>query len=92
MVPRWSVAGAIIITINVVHEVQNKYKHNRKAKRKAKKNIEKQKTRQLQRHSTHKCSMAAQTSYLLILLSDSTNSPSRAITNSRIISAQHWTL
>ena len=37
MVPRWSVAGAIIITINVVHEVQNKYKHNRKAKRKAKK-------------------------------------------------------
>ena len=27
----------IIITINVVHEVQNKYKHKRKAKRKAKK-------------------------------------------------------
>jgi len=26
-----------IITINVVHEVQNKYKHKRKAKRKAKK-------------------------------------------------------
>ena len=27
----------LIITINVVHEVQNKYKHKRKAKRKAKK-------------------------------------------------------
>ena len=49
----------IIIIINVVHEVQNKYKHKRKAKRKAKK-IEKQKTWQLQRHSTHKYSMAAQ--------------------------------
>jgi len=28
---------AIIITINVIHEVQNKYKYKRKAKRKAKK-------------------------------------------------------
>ena len=57
----------IIIIINIVHEVQNKYKHKRKAEKK------KEKTWQLQRHSTHKYSMAAQTSSLLILLSDSTN-------------------
>ena len=43
---------AIIITINVVHEVQNKYKHKRKAKRKAKKIKKQKKTWQLQRHST----------------------------------------
>ena len=59
-----------------------------KSKKKNKK-IEKQKTiTQLQRHSTHKYSMAAQTSSLLILLSDSTNSPSR-INNSRIRSTHY---
>jgi len=30
-------AFGVIIIINIVHEVQNKYKHKRKAKRKAKK-------------------------------------------------------
>ena len=57
---------SIIIIINVVHEVQNKYKHKRKAKRKTKK-IEKQKTWQLQRHSTHKYSIAALQALKLII-------------------------
>ena len=68
------------ISINTKEKQKEKQKKYRKAKKTWN-------TWQLQRHSTHKCSMAAQTSSLLILLSDSTNSPSRTITNSRIISA-----
>ena len=80
----------IIIIINIVHEVHNKFKHKRKAKRKQKRKAKKHKTVMITLRT--KCSLAAQTSSFLILLSDSTNSPSRTITNSRIRSAQHWTL
>ena len=66
---------------------------NTKEKQKEKqKKIEKQKNMTVTTSLYAQYSMAAQTSSLLILLSDSTNSPSRTITNSRIISAQHWTI